>query len=65
MGSGFLEHPPRVLDRLGDGNLVGEERQVDEHQRAPGRPPDGGGMVDHLVERGAERSLVAGDHLVQ
>ena len=63
--AGLLQHAAGVPDRLLDRHLVGEERQVDEQQRARRSPPHRRRVVDHLVERGAERGLVTAEHLVE
>ena len=65
MGAALLQHPARVSDGLGDRDLVGEEGEVDEHQRAPRAPPDGRPVIDHLVEGRAEGRLVPRQHLIE
>ncbi len=62
--AGLLEGPPGVADGLLDRHLVGEEREVDDQQRACEPAAHGGAVVDHLVEGGAERGLPPGHHLV-
>ncbi len=42
--------------------LVGAERQVADHQRAPPPAGDHAGVVDHLVERHRQRGVVALHH---
>ena len=62
---GLLQHASRVPDRLGDRHLIGEERHVHEQQRGGRAAANRGRVIDHLVERGAERGLLPGDHLVE
>ena len=61
LGAGLLQYAPGVPDRLGHRDLIGEERQVHQHERARRAAADRGRVVDHLVERGAQRGLLAGD----
>ena len=63
--AGLLHDPPGVAQGLFDRHLVGQEGQIHEHQRATGPAAHGGGMIDHLIEGGAQRGFVAGDHLVE
>ena len=64
MSPAFLQHPAGVAQRLRDRDLIGQERQVHEHQRAVRAPAYRGGVINHLIQRGAQRRAVTSDHLV-
>src|SRR2546422_10975119 len=57
---GLLHDAPAVPDRLGGGDLVGEERHVAPDHRAPGAASDELRVVDPLLERGGESALPPG-----
>src|SRR6476646_10757780 len=65
MRVGLLKHAPGISDRFGYRDLVGKKRQVYEHQGTLRASAYSGRMVDHLVERGAQGSLVPRNDLIQ
>jgi hypothetical protein len=49
-GAALLDQAPGVGQRVLYAHLIGQERQVGDHQRALARPRDHPGVVDDLVE---------------
>ncbi len=64
VGPALLQNPARIAERLGDRDLIGQERQIHEHERAVRTAAHRGGVVDHLIQRRAQRGSVTGDDLV-
>ena len=55
----FLEKPSGVAHGIVRAGLIREEGHVGDDQRALSAPHDGGGVVDHDVERHGERAVVS------
>ncbi len=65
LGARLRDEPARVPDRLVGGHVEAQERHVHDQERVLHAPPDGPGMMDHVVEGDGQRGVVTQDHLAE